>query len=60
MKPISRFTLFLLQISEPIQMIWFGGSQMAYLRWQARNLHDLAHCDAMIDAAMSKIPWMSR
>lgn len=48
-KPIGRFWLFLLQLSEPIELIYLGGSRMAYLRMTARLEHRIGHMRAQLD-----------
>lgn len=48
-KPIGRFWLFLFQILEPWQLVFLGGSQMAYLRMTARLEHRIGHIRAQLD-----------
>lgn len=42
-EPIGKITLFMLQMSEPIQQVYFGGSQMAWVRFMAETHHNFGH-----------------
>lgn len=42
-KPVGRFTLFMLQILEPIQLVYLGGSNMAWVRFMAEMHHRFGH-----------------
>lgn len=42
-KPVGKFTLFALQMAEPIQIIYLGGSNMAWVRFMAETHHNFGH-----------------
>jgi hypothetical protein len=42
-KPIGRFMLFMMQLAEPIQLIYLGGSNMAWVRFMAEMHHRFGH-----------------
>ena len=43
MKPVGRFLLWYLQVTEPFQQVLLGGSCMAWLRFTADINHKFAH-----------------
>ena len=42
-KPVGRFMLFMMQLAEPIQLIYLGGSNMAWVRFMAEMNHKFGH-----------------
>lgn len=42
-KPVGKVLLFVLQISEPFQQAYLGGSQMAWVRFMAKTHHNFGH-----------------
>lgn len=40
---LKRWEVVLIEWMEPFQWVFFGGSQMAYLRRKAENWHTMAH-----------------
>lgn len=42
-KPVGRFTLFMLELIEPVQDALLGGSNMAWVRFMAEMNHRFGH-----------------
>lgn len=42
-KPVGRFMLFMMQVAEPIQLVYLGGSNMAWVRFMAEMNHRFGH-----------------
>lgn len=42
-KPMGKILLFMLQIVEPIQIVYLGGSNMAWVRFMAEVHHKFGH-----------------
>jgi hypothetical protein len=40
---LKRWEVILIEFMEPFQLIYLGGSQMAYLRHKADTWHKMAH-----------------
>lgn len=47
-KPVGRFMLFMLEFSEPIQQAFWGGSQMAWVRFMAESHHRFGHVHILL------------
>lgn len=48
MKPMSWWTLLMFQMAEPIQLLWLGGSSMAWIRFVGESNHKMAHSMLLI------------
>lgn len=42
-KPIGKFMLFALQVAEPVQIVYLGGSNIAWVRFMAETHHNFGH-----------------
>jgi len=43
MKPISRFLIFLMEIAEPLEVAYLGGSHIAWVRFIGECNHRMGH-----------------
>lgn len=42
-KPVGKVMLFMMQMAEPIQIVYLGGSNMAWVRFMAETHHNFGH-----------------